>query len=183
MLLTRISAIDGRMVRDANTAVGFPAIARADARILVLGSLPSARSLQANQYYAHPQNAFWKIMGEVADAQGSYSERCEALKDRGIALWDVLASSVRPGSMDADIQSKTAVANDFSSFLSDHAAVELICFNGQKAAQMFERMVRPSIGNKRLNFESLPSTSPAYASMSYVDKLAKWRGIIEVKNL
>jgi len=99
--------------------------------------------------------------------------------DRGIALWDVLASSVRPGSMDADIQNKTAVANDFSSFLSDHEAVELICFNGQKAAQMFTRMVQPGLDNKRLLFASLPSTSPAYASMSYVDKLAEWRSIID----
>ena len=108
------------MIGDTNAAVGFPAIARADARILILGSLPSERSLHAIQYYAHPQNAFWKIMGEIAGAQGDYNERCEALMDRGIALWDVLESSVRPGSMDADIQSKTAVANDFSSFLSDH---------------------------------------------------------------
>ena len=166
------------MVGDTNAAVGFPAIARADARILILGSLPSERSLQAIQYYAHPQNAFWKIMGEIAGAQGDYNERCEALMDRGIALWDVLESSVRPGSMDADIQSKTAVANDFSSFLSDHEAVKLICFNGQKAAQMFTRMVQPGLENKRLVFTSLPSTSPAYASMSYVDKLAKWRSII-----
>ena len=117
-------------------------------------------------------------MGEIADAQGSYSERCAALMDRGIALWDVLESSVRPGSMDADIQSKTAVANDFSGFLSDHEAVKTICFNGQKAAQMFTRMVQPGLDNNRLVFASLPSTSPAYASMSYVDKLAKWRSII-----
>ena len=167
------------MAGESNAAVGFPAIARADARILILGSLPSERSLRANQYYAHPQNAFWKIMGEIADAQGSYSERCEALMDRGIALWDVLASSVRPGSMDADIQSKTAIANDFSGFLSNHEAIEMICFNGQKAAQMFTRMVQPGLDNNRLAFASLPSTSPAYASMSYVDKLAKWRSIID----
>ncbi len=104
----------------AIAAAGFPAIARADARILILGSLPGARSIQANQYYAHPQNSFWRIMGEIANAQGNYHERCEALMNRGIALWDVLASSVRPGSMDADIQSDTAVANDFSGFLLAH---------------------------------------------------------------
>ena len=98
--------------------------------------------------------------------------------NRGIALWDVLASSVRPGSMDADIQSDTAVANDFSGFLLAHDGVELVCFNGQKAAQMFTRMVQPGLDNKNLRFASLPSTSPAYASMSYVDKLNKWRSII-----
>jgi len=178
MSLTQISAIDDLMSGGANAVVGLPAIARADARILILGSLPSERSLGANQYYAHPQNAFWKIMGEIANAQGSYRERCDALMDTGIALWDVLASSVRPGSMDADIQSETAIANDFSGFLLDHEALEMICFNGQKAEQMFTRMVQPGLDNDRLNFASLPSTSPAYASMNYVDKLAKWRSII-----
>ncbi len=178
MSLTQISAIDDLMGGGANAVVGFPAIARADARILILGSLPSERSLRANQYYAHPQNSFWKIMGEIANAQGSYRERCEALMNRGIALWDVLASSVRPGSMDADIQSETAIANDFSGFLFDHEALKLICFNGQKAAQMFTRMVHLSLDGNELRFASLPSTSPAYASMSYVDKLAKWRSII-----
>jgi hypoxanthine-DNA glycosylase len=166
------------MAGETNAAVGFPAIARADARILILGSLPSERSLHAIQYYAHPQNAFWKIMAEIAGAQGDYNERCEALMDWGIALWDVLASSVRPGSMDADIQSETAKANDFSGFLQAHDRVELVCFNGQKAAQMFTRMVQPGLDSKELRFASLPSTSPAYASMSYVDKLAKWRSII-----
>jgi len=163
---------------NVDVAAGFPAIARADARILILGSLPGQRSLDAGQYYAHLQNSFWKIMREIADAEGNYGERCETLKDHGIALWDVLASSVRPGSMDANIQSDTAVANDFSGFLSNHTAVELICFNGQKAAQMFSRMVQPGLDRNRLHFESLPSTSPAYASMSYVDKLNKWRSII-----
>ena len=117
-------------------------------------------------------------MRNIAGAEGTYSERCEALMDRGIALLDVLASSVRPGSMDADIQSDTAVANDFSEFLMVHDGVELICFNGQKAAQMFTRMVHLRLDGNELRFASLPSTSPAYASMSYVDKLAKWRGII-----
>ncbi len=118
-------------------------------------------------------------MGEIVNAQGNYHERCNTLMDAGIALWDVLASSVRPGSMDADIQIGTAIANDFSGFLTAHNGVELVCFNGKKAAQMFARMVQPGLDNEKLRFASLPSTSPAYASMSYVDKLAKWRSIID----
>ena len=161
MSLTQISAIDDLMGGEANAVVGLPAIARADARFLILGSLPSERSLGANQYYAHPQNAVWKSRGEIAKAQGSYRERCDALMDTGIALWDVLASSVRPGSMDADIQSETAIANDFSGFMLDHEALEMFCFNGQKAAQMFTRMVQPGLDNDRLNGAALPSTSPA----------------------
>ena len=117
-------------------------------------------------------------MGEIVNAQGSYPERCNTLMDAGIALWDVLASSVRPGSMDSDIQNGTAIANDFSGFLTAHNGVELVCFNGKKAAQMFARMVQPGLDDKKLRFASLPSTSPAYASMSYVDKLAKWRSVI-----
>ncbi len=178
MSLTQISAIDDLMGGGANADVGFPAIARADARILILGSRPGERSLGAKQSYAHPHNAFWKIRGEIASAEGTYSERCDALMDHGIALWDVLASSVRPGSMDADIQSETAVANVFAGFLMAHKEVELVCFNGQKAAQMFARMVQPGLDDNKLRFASLPSTSPAYASMSYVDKLAKWRSVV-----
>ncbi len=99
------------VVMDAS--VGFPPVARHDARLLILGSLPGQRSLQAAQYYAHPQNAFWRIMQEVTGAGGTYEQRCERLIANGIALWDVLAESVRPGSMDADIQMPSAEANDF----------------------------------------------------------------------
>ncbi|MCH8159542.1 MAG: DNA-deoxyinosine glycosylase, partial [Proteobacteria bacterium] len=79
---------------------GFPAIARPDATLLILGSLPGQRSIDAGQYYAHPQNAFWKIMSSLYGIDGSYQQRCAQLIERRIALWDVLASSVRPGSLD-----------------------------------------------------------------------------------
>ena len=95
-----------RFVIESST--GFPPVARHDARILILGSLPGQRSLQAAQYYAHPQNAFWRIMQELTGAEGPYQKRCDALVGYGIALWDVLAESVRPGSMDVDIQLESA---------------------------------------------------------------------------
>ena len=97
---------------------GFPPLARDDARILILGSLPSQRSIAAREYYAHPQNAFWRIMSALTGADGNYSERCAALTSHSVALWDVLASSVRPGSLDADIQMSTAEVNDFKQFLA-----------------------------------------------------------------
>ena len=90
---------------------GFPPIARADATILILGSLPGQRSIDAGQYYAHPQNVFWKIMCSLYGIDGNYEERCAQLIEHRIALWDVLASSVRPGSLDASIQTATATAN------------------------------------------------------------------------
>lgn len=158
---------------------GFPPVARHDARVLVLGSLPSEASLRAGEYYAHPRNAFWKIMQEIAGASGSYEERCRALMDAGIAVWDVLASSVRPGSLDADIRMSSVVPNDFEAFLSEHDCLRLVCFNGRKAEEIFRRLVLPSISAGALDFASLPSTSPAYASLSVADKLSEWRGIIE----
>jgi hypoxanthine-DNA glycosylase len=97
------------------------------------------------------------------------------LLDHGIALWDVLAGSVRPGSMDADIDLETAEVNDFAGFFSRHSNIERVCFNGKKAAQMFQRFVVPDAMVKPVQFETLPSTSPAYASMPFAEKLAIWR--------
>ena len=157
---------------------GFPPIARADARVLILGSLPSQVSLQAREYYAHPRNAFWTLMKTIAGADGDYAARCEALKAHGIAVWDVLSSSVRPGSLDADIDLATAQPNDFARFLAEHADIRLLCFNGRKAEAMFRRLVRPGLVCGDLEFALLPSTSAAYASLPVAEKLATWRGII-----
>lgn len=160
-------------------AHGFPPIARQDAHVLVLGSLPSRASLRARQYYAHPRNAFWKIMYVIAGATGSYSARCRSLREHGIAVWDVLSSSLRPGSLDADIDMTTAVPNDFQQFFARHRDIRLVCFNGRKAQQMFDRYARSSCPDDRFEFALLPSTSPAHASLTLVEKLEVWRGIIE----
>jgi TDG/mug DNA glycosylase family protein len=156
-------------------SVGFPPVSGPDARILILGSLPGQRSLQAVQYYAHAQNAFWRIMQDLVGAQGSYDERCDALVAHRIALWDVLAESVRPGSMDADIRTRSARANDFAAFFSKHANVSHVFFNGQKAAQLFRQLVVLDDCNHALRYATLPSTSPAYASMTYAEKFRIWR--------
>ena len=158
---------------------GFPPVARDDARVLVLGSLPSRASLRARRYYAHPQNAFWEIMRVIAGATGDYASRCRSLQERGIAVWDVLSSSVRPGSLNADIDMASAEPNDFKRFLVCHPRIRLVCFNGRKAQQMFERWVRPSRAEFDLEFALLPSTSPAHAMLTRAEKLEIWRGIIE----
>ncbi len=159
---------------------GFPPIGSPDARILILGSLPGQRSLRAAQYYAHPHNVFWRIMAEALGVQGSYEERCRQLMARRIAVWDVLANSVRPGSMDADIRLETALANDFEGFLSNHAQVERIGFNGRKAEQMFRKLVVPALAGTLPDLVSLPSTSPAYAALSFDNKLEIWAGMLEM---
>ena len=157
---------------------GFAPIAAADARILILGSLPSLQSLQKHEYYGNPQNAFWRVMGELFDAGPDlpYRSRAEILKRRGIAVWDVLQSSVRPGSMDTAIDPSTATPNDFRMFYDDHPELELLCFNGKKAAELYERLVAPlGIGTiNNVDFRIMPSTSPAYASMKFDEKVRLW---------
>ena len=154
---------------------GFPPVARADARSLILGSLPGARSIAEQQYYAHPQNVFWRIMSELFGIEGDYPTRCEQLGANGIALWDVLHSSVRPGSMDADIQIASAAVNDFAGFFSVHANITRVAFNGKKAEQLFRRFVEPEAISRDIRCVALPSTSPAYASMPFSGKLKAWQ--------
>ena len=154
---------------------GFPPVERADARILILGSLPGQRSIAEQQYYAHPQNAFWPIMRELFGIDGNYAARCSLLRTNGIALWDVLQSSVRPGSLDARIRLDKAVANDFAGFFATHASLRLVAFNGRKAQQLFARFVTSTGVAADLRQVLLPSTSPAYAAMSFPGKLAAWR--------
>lgn len=161
-------------------SAGFPPIAGPDARILILGSLPGERSIREQQYYAHPQNAFWRIMNALYGIDGEYEERAAQLRDRRIALWDVLHSSVRPGSMDADIRAETARPNDFAEFFARHEGIELIGFNGRKAEQLFRRFVDPLEIAAGIRRASLPSTSPAYASLSFSSKLAAWRDALQV---
>jgi hypoxanthine-DNA glycosylase len=159
-------------------AEGFPPIAGSDARILILGSLPGQRSIAEQQYYAHPQNVFWPIMRELFGIEGSYAGRCEQLVINRIALWDVLQSSLRLGSMDANIRLDGARANDFEGFLAANSEIRLIVFNGRKAEALFTKFVNiEAIGNSILRV-GLPSTSPAYAAMSFLEKLKAWRGAL-----
>ena len=165
---------------------GFPPIARGDARVLVLGSLPSKASIRAREYYAHPRNAFARLDQVVVCRRAVRDHlprhgtlRCRALEECGIAVWDVLKSSMRPGSLDADIDMESAVPNDFEGFFSCHGQVRLVCFNGRKAQDMFRRFVRPELSQQHLGYALLPSTSPAHAALTLAGKVDAWRGIIE----
>lgn len=149
-------------------------------QILILGSLPGWRSIECDEYYAHPRNAFWRIMAELVAASGDYSARCQAVTDSGIAIWDVLASSVRPGSLDADIDLATARANDFAAFFTRYPNIHRVCFNGKAAARIFRQRVPVSILPDGISLLTLPSTSPAYAAMKFSQKLERWRAGIEL---
>lgn len=155
----------------------FPFIARPDARVLILGSMPGEASLQAGEYYAHPRNAFWPIMRELLGfaATASYGERIEALRRGGIALWDVLQSCRRAGSLDSDIEPGSMVVNDFPSFLAAHREIALVCFNGATAERTYLRHVAPERVRKGITHARLPSTSPAHAALTLADKVSAWR--------
>ena len=159
-------------------STGFPPVARPDSRILILGSLPGERSIAEHEYYAHPQNGFWRIMQAIFGIDGDYADRCRELAEHRVALWDVLHSSVRPGSMDADIRLASATPNDFGEFFATHTRIRLIAFNGKKAEQLFARFVDPLGVADTIRRVGLPSTSPAYASMSFSGKLAAWRNAL-----
>lgn len=146
--------------------------------MLVLGSMPGVRSLQAEQYYAHPRNAFWPIMGALFgfDARLPYAARCERLTRAGVAVWDVLRACHRPGSLDQHIEESTIEVNDFNEFLRRHDAIARVFFNGAKAEQAWRRYVAPGLDiGRNLVTRRLPSTSPAHAAMGFDAKLAAWR--------
>lgn len=156
----------------------FPPIAAPDARLLILGSMPGAASLEAGQYYAHPRNAFWPVMAALfgVEAGADYDQRCEALRRCGVAVWDVLEACVREGSLDSAIDRSTAEANDFIAFFAAHSGVRAIYFNGATAEQLYLRRVLPSLppAAAALPLTRLPSTSPAHASLTHEEKRAAW---------
>lgn len=162
----------------APLAVGFPPLAAASARVLVLGSLPGRRSLDENRYYAQPQNAFWRIMGRLfgAAAELPYEERLACLHAHGVAVWDVVAAAERDGSLDSAIVPSSIVINDFAAFFARHSGIELVCFNGNTAAELYRRRVLPTLplAAAALPTRLLPSTSPAYATLTFEQKLARW---------
>jgi hypoxanthine-DNA glycosylase len=154
---------------------GLPPIIDARARVLILGSFPSEASLAAQQYYAHKQNQFWKILGAILGQplfEMSYDERRQAVLDAGIAIWDVYASCERAGSLDSAI--RNGQPNDFAmlkkSALAGRHELPQICFNGQAAGRFAPQL-------EALGFETLilPSTSPANATWGFERKLAAWR--------
>ena len=157
----------------------FAPIEDAKARVLILGSMPGKASLAAGQYYAHPQNLFWRILGEVTGAGPTlpYEARARALKSRGIALWDVLESCAREGSLDSAIDDATISANDFASFYRAHPRIAHVFFNGAKAEACYRKHVLPALADAAASpsYRRLPSTSPANASMSRAHKHRVWQ--------
>nr|WP_090275932.1 DNA-deoxyinosine glycosylase [Mycolicibacterium komanii]CRL69070.1 G:T/U mismatch-specific DNA glycosylase [Mycolicibacterium komanii] len=152
---------------------GFAPIVGERPHSLILGNMPSVMSLAAHQYYGNPRNAFWRIAGDIYGftADAPYEQRCAALTAHGIAVWDVLRSCRREGSLDSAVRPESMVPNDFQQFFAELPSIKRILFNGAAAEKNYTRLV--SVANE-LRHRRLPSTSPAQ-TMPYVEKLAIWR--------
>jgi hypoxanthine-DNA glycosylase len=140
---------------------------------LILGSLPGERSLLHQQYYSHPQNQFWRLIGEVIGvdlANVTYEQKLHVLQGHHIALWDVVASAVRPGSLDTAL--RQVIGNDLNGLIARLPQLRAIAFNGATAARVGRQAGLPP-GIKLLD---LPSSSPAY-TISFADKLLRWQWI------
>ncbi len=162
----------------------FPPQVGRDCRVLILGTAPSIRSLALNQSYAHAQNLFWPLMGEMFDAgpEIDYAERIHRLHRHGVGIWDVLARCERSGSLDSAIVRASEVANDIVGLLVDQPSIVAIALNGGHAQRAFARLVAPGIDSVRqstLTLIDLPSTSPANASMRRQDKQERWKALLE----
>jgi TDG/mug DNA glycosylase family protein len=161
-----------------NIITSFPPISDAHAEILILGTMPGIKSLEANQYYAHKQNAFWKIMGSILgfDPALPYEARAQCLIEHRIAVWDVLHSCVREGSLDADIDNE--IVNDFAEFYRSHPNIRRIGFNGAASERYYKIHVMPQVTSAAFTYVRLASTSPAYASMNLQAKTAAWKAAL-----
>ena len=161
---------------------GLPPVYVADARVLILGSMPGGRSLEAQAYYAHSRNAFWPIMARLFDFSPTlaYTIRLARLRENSIALWDVIGSCRRRGSLDQKVEPASVVVNDFEWLFRACPEIRLIVFNGRLAEQSFERHVVPALSAslRQLPRKRLPSTSPAHAAMSFEQKFDAWRAAL-----
>jgi hypoxanthine-DNA glycosylase len=173
-------AAEHRAAERGPRLTAFPPLLGANPRLLILGSLPGAQSLAAREYYAHPRNLFWDLMGELFGAGRDlpYAERVARLTGAGVAVWDVLHQAHRPGSLDASIHPDTLVPNDFDALFAAQPQLRTVAFNGGTVATLFRRHVLPTLRDTgRLTFLTLPSTSPAHAARTRAQKLALWSAV------
>lgn len=156
----------------------LPWIAAGNARLLVLGTMPGAESLRRQQYYAHPQNQFWRLAFAAFGGTdpGTYPERVAFLMKHRVALWDVLETCVREGSLDANIKGGSERPNDILGFLQQHSGVHAVALNGGTAARLFRSLILPTLGalSRPMNVRPMPSTSPAH-TVPFAAKLGRWR--------
>lgn len=167
----------------APVVTGLPPVIPAACRLLVLGSLPGNRSLAARQYYAHPQNQFWRLMGMVTGESLSglpYDSRLAALDRHKIGLWDVIATARRASSLDGDIQQ--AVSNPLASLITNLPGLRAVACNGALAAKLATRQLGGQLGRQAdasaVPLLALPSSSPAN-TQAFAAKAELWQALRE----
>ncbi len=161
---------------------GLAPVCTRQVRVLVLGSMPGAESLRRGEYYAHPRNLFWDFIEELLAIPRAlpYRERLRRLNRCGVALWDVAAQCRRRGSLDAAIERASVIPNDFAGLFPRLPALRAIGFNGRAAAELYTRLVLPSLDARwqRIERIELPSTSPANASIPRANKRTCWSTLL-----
>lgn len=158
---------------EAARAAAFAPVADERARVLILGSLPGVESLRQARYYAHPRNAFWRLVGGVIDADLAalpYDDRLGRLVEARIALWDVIASAERRGSLDSAIRAPELA--DLAALVGGLPDLHAVAFNGGTAARIGRKRLAGSA--ERIALIDLPSSSPANARLPFDEKLARW---------
>lgn len=156
----------------------FPPVVDDETRVLILGSLPGEASLAQQQYYAHKQNRFWHLIGDVIgeDLRAmAYARRLEVLLEHRVGLWDVIAQARREGSLDSRIRDHAA--NDVAALVTSLPNLAAVAFNGGTAARLGMLALALADSGRPLDFVRLPSSSPAYAAVPYAAKLHAWEGL------
>lgn len=165
---------------------GFAPIVAADAKILILGSMPGEASLLKQQYYGHPRNTFWPIMDALLGIGTAvcYQQRKELLIAHGVAVWDVLQSCNRLGSLDANIQTDSVKINKLEDLFAGCELIRYVFFNGGMAEKLYQKHVLPDVRYQfsYLEYLRLPSTSPANASLTLEQKIEAWKVITQYVN-
>lgn len=179
--MTNISVDSDKPAHNPDELISFSPVARADARVLILGSMPGTLSLSQHQYYAHPRNTFWTMMAQLFgfNADMAYADRLQALQLHKLALWDVIRRCEREGSLDSNISNASIISNDFAGFFAEHPHIQHIFFNGSCAYQEYHKRVKPTLAQQwqTVACTRLPSTSPALASLTFEQKLSAWSAI------
>ena len=157
-----------------NNCTSFKPSIDNNSKVLILGSMPGVKSLEVQQYYAHPQNRFWKVIGVICDepsiSEYSYDLKLKILLKNNIALWDTIKTCKRDGSLDFNIQDETP--NDIKGLLKKYPNIKTICLNGNKSYFAFKKYFPVLLG--KYNCHKMPSTSPANARYSLDKLIAEW---------
>lgn len=158
-------------------SISFEPVVGKNSKLLILGTMPGVKSLEAQQYYAHERNAFWPILFELFNEAptNDYQQKINLLIGKGIALWDTLQFCYREGSLDSNI--KDALPNIITEFLTKNKTIKNVIFNGKGAENYYDKFHQRLDG---IGYHSLPSTSPANARLKFVDKLDAWSVILSM---